>query len=148
MQPEEPDPEDVDIDTYINQRVEQMIAPMIPVFETSVKEAGTKELNSLHDRYEQEYGKFDRKMAEAFAQSAIGSPGIGNDARKAVEEGVKQAIAIRDQIKNEALEEYKAQLKRGPHDFEPAGGGGGDRRIPDAKTYDEVVAKYAGETEV
>jgi hypothetical protein len=148
-QEQEYDPEDVDIDSYINQRVQQMIAPMVPMYEATIKDQGEKRLRELHDEYAAQYGDFDRELAEAFAQKLIGSPSVGQNAVKAVEEGVKKAVAVAERERKAGEEAYRASLKRGGHDFEPSGGGGsGEKRIPQPKTVEEVIAKWQGETEV
>ncbi len=140
---EEYDPDD--ISQYISREVENRMKSD-PVYQTSVNERGEKVLNELHDRFEKEIGKpFDRKLAERAAQSFVSEE---SDPQKAVRRGVEYAIEVRERERTEAVEEYKASLKRGPHDREPGVGGAGNTSSPPAKTFDEVVDRWAAQTEV
>ncbi len=140
---EEYDPNDVA--QFISREVENRMRSD-PVYQVSVNERGEKVLGELHDRFEKEFGKpFDRKLAERAAQSFVTEEA---DPQKAVRRGVEYAIEVRERERGEAVEEYKASLKRGPHDREPGVSGAGNSTSPPAKTFDEVVDRWAAQTEV
>ncbi len=142
-QEEEYDPSDVA--QFISREVENRMRSD-PVYQVSVNERGEKVLNELHDRFEKEIGKpFDRKLAERAAQSFVTEE---SDPQRAVLRGVEYAIEVRERERTQAVEEYKASLKRGPHDREPGVSGAGNSTSPPAKTFDEVVDRWAAQTEV
>ncbi len=145
MQPPESEPADLDVDDYIRQAVESQVGPMRPMVEAAARQQGERQLNELLDRHEKSLGKFDRGLAERAAQSFLAEIG---DPQKAVEEGAKYAVSYRKQEREAAVKEYQESLKRGPHDIDPGVSGAAERSSPPAKSYDEVIERWAGQTEV
>lgn len=145
LQEPEDDPEDFDIGRFVQEQVQQAIAPMLPIVTSAAQKSGQERMNELLAAEEKTLGKFDHKLAERVANSFFNETG---DPVQAVKEGAKFAAEYRKQEREAALKEYKDSLKRGPHGADPPVEGGGDRKIPAAKTYDEVVERWAGQTEV
>lgn len=142
---EDPDPADFDIDDYIQQQVEARLAPIMPVVTTAAQRSGEERMKNIFAEQKKEIGDFDEKLAERAAHSFFSELG---DAQAAVIEGAKYAAEIRKAERAAGQDEYKASLKRGPHNQDPDVAGGGDRSVPPAKSYDEVVERWAGTTEV
>jgi hypothetical protein len=145
-QQEQEEAEEVDLDVYINQEIERRMAQYRPSIEATVKEQGEKRLAELHDRFEKGFKKpFDRKLAGRLANSFFAELG---DPEEAVKQGVVMAIEIREQERTAGKEDYVKSLQKGPMDWEPGPGSGGDRVTKKPTSYEEVFEKWGAETEV
>lgn len=133
------DDDDFDIAEYIQDQIQRGLAPIMPIVTTAAQKSGQERLQELFGTHEKTLGKFDHKLAERAAQSFFNETG---DPVKSVEEGAKYAAEYRKQERESAVKEYKESLKRpGPQDLPVQGGG--DRSIPKAKSYDEVIDRWA-----
>lgn len=147
----EDDPEDFDIDRYIQSQIDSRLAPIMPVVSNAAQRSGEERMKTIFAELKKGkdgqpgIGDFDEKLAERAAHGFFVETG---DPVKAVEEGARYAAEVRKSERDAGREEYKASFRRGPHDQDPDVTGGGNKSIPAAKTYDEVIERYAGETEV
>lgn len=137
--------DELDLDEYIEQEIQKRMAPIMPIVNTAAQRSGEERMKAIFAEQEAELKtKFDHKLAERAAHSFFQEHG---DPQKAVIDGAKYAAEVRRMERDEAVKEYKESLKRpGPSD--PPVDAGGNRSIPVAKTYDEVIERYAGQTEV
>lgn len=142
-----PDPDDLDIDSYIEMRLQERIAPLLPIVNSAAQRNGQERMTEIFtDLKTKEKLDFDDKIAERFSHAFFSEHG---DPVKAVEDGARAAAEFRANERKAGEDGYKASLKRGP-----AGGsdlpvsGSGNHTVPAAKSYDEVIERYAGQTEV
>ena len=140
QQPED-DEDDIDIATYVQRQIQESLAPILPVVNTAAQKSGEETMRKIFSEQKKTIGDFDEELAERAAHSFFQQTG---DPRKAVEEGAKYAADYRKRERAAGRDEYKASLQRGPHNQDPAVEGGGDRQIPKAKSYDEVIERYVG----
>lgn len=135
---------DLDIGEYVERIIEGRLAPIMPIVQSSAQRSGQERMKELLSEHEKTLGKFDHELAERVAHSYFAETG---DPVKAVEAGAKLAAEIRKRERDEGVNEYKASLKRPVHG-DPGVDGSGERAPLKAKTYDEVIEAYAGQTEV
>ena len=138
------DDDNFDLGRYIQEQIQTSLQPIMPVVTTAAQKAGQERLAGLFKEHESKLGKFDHELAERAAQSYFNETG---DPVAAVEQGAKYAAEYEKRVREAAVEEYKKSLKRpGPADIPVEGGG--ERSPKPAKSYDEVVERWAGQTEV
>lgn len=142
FQPEEPEPDYNDPNAYVDARFQQYE----PAIQAAAKVAGEKRMNDIFAAVEKaEKIDFDHDLARNVAQAKLSS-GEVQDAVKATEEGARYAAEVRKRERAAGIEEYQKSLQRpGTTDFEATGG---ERAPLNADTYDEVIARYSGQTEV
>jgi hypothetical protein len=137
---------EIDIDAYLDYAIQQRMAPVMPLMDATVKERGEKEMVRIFDEVQAELKTdFDRKLAERVATSFLAEH--NGDPVEATKAGARYAAEIRKAERAAGETGYKERLARGPQDYEPAANGAGVRTRPPAKSYDEVTARWAGETE-
>ncbi len=136
--------EDLDVEQIIQARINQAMAPIMPIVQQSAQKSGQEQMNKLFKEQEDKLGKFDHELAERAAHSYFQETG---NPVKAVEMGAKYAADYAKKLKDEAVEEYKKSLRR-PGPADPGVDGSGDRAVLKAKNYDEVIERWAGTTEV
>lgn len=138
---EEPDTNDFDIDQYVDYVVNQRLAPIMPVVNTAAQRSGEERMKKIFAEEKKTVGEFDETLAERAAHYFFAQTG---DPAGSVKQAAQYAAEQRKAEREAAVAEYKASLKRGPHDQDPSVEGGGNKSIPAAKTYDEVIERYAG----
>ena len=138
---EENDLSDLDIDAYVEHVVNQRLAPIMPVVNTAAQRAGEERMKSIFAEEKKTVGDFDETLAERAAHYFFAQTG---DPAGSVKEAAKYAAELRKAERAAAVADYKKSLQRGPHDQDPGVEGGGNKSIPAAKTYDEVIERYAG----
>jgi len=145
----DPDPPDFDemgplelIDHAMSQRFEAIA----PYLQAAAKDAGEKRMNEFFDEVERDpaIGKFDRKLAERIASGLFHEIG---DPLESLRQGAQMAAEMKRTWSKEAVEEYKASLKRTPYE-DPGVSGSGEHASGTLKTYDEVIEKWAGQEDV
>ncbi len=146
--PEEDDGGEIDIGAYINQAVESRLSPVRPLLDATVKERGEKLMGEIFDRVSQEdgVGDFDRKLAERMANSYVQE--FGGDPVKATEEAAREAARIRREERKAGETSYIERLRRGPLDPEPQVAGAATKTRSKDKSYDDVIERWSGESEV
>ena len=143
---EEPDYENMDMASLLQTYVDNRLGEMSPYVQQAAQQAGEKRLNEIFDAAEKDerIGKFDRDLAGQLAD-AMWKPGM--DPVQTVYAAAQRASQFSKREREAGLEEYKASLKKNPFDDLPVGGGG-NKRLPTPKSYDEVVSRWSGEEEV
>jgi hypothetical protein len=127
---------------YVDSRFQQ-VAPYV---QGAARQQGEQKLNELFEQHEKQYGKFDRQLAEYAATALVQQTG---DPVKAVEEGVKYAAQVAERERKAAVEEYKKKIGGVRRDFDDLPvEGGGDGAVPKAKSYDEVIERWASQMDV
>lgn len=140
--------ENTDIGDLIQRYVDERLGEITPYVSAAAEMQGQKQLDGLFQEAEQQFGKFDRdladKAAKAFFQESGGDPRY---ARQAALQGAKYAAEQQKKIEAQAIKNYQASLKKTPYD-DPGVGGVGVRAPKKDETLDDVIARWSGEEEV
>jgi hypothetical protein len=151
QEPQDPqqDPQqddEIDIDAYVQSLIHREFAPVRPLLDATVKERGEKEMQRIFGEVKTELKTdFDEKLAERVAQSFLAEH--GGDPVEATKAGARYAAEVRKAEREAGGKAYQERLQRGPGDYELGVEGGGTAPRPKFKSYDDVTAYYAGETE-
>lgn len=145
------DPQDPNQLAWLVDRViSERMKGIEPYVKNAAQDQGRKEMMIRFDKLETDLKKdypegFDKTVAERAAFALFEQHG---DANKAVEEAAKFAAEVRKTEREEGISSYKASARKGFRETEPEGEGSAVRAEPPAKTYEEVLAKWAGQSEV
>ena len=144
----EPDPSQYSQAELAYLAAQQGIQPYAPMLQAAVEQQGRQKFDSLMEQHEQnpEIGKVDRKLAQYAAEAMIRE--AGGDPVKAVELGARYAAQVQKELGSKAVEDFKKSLKGPGQSHEPFSGGGGEKAVEPAKDYDEVISRWAGQSEV
>jgi hypothetical protein len=142
----EEDYESMDAGELVQHYVDGRLGEIQPYIESAAREAGEKRMNELFDAFEKEpeIGSFDRKYAARLAESLFNETG---DPVEACRQAAYMTANFSKAERKAALEEYKAAAKRTPFN-DPSVSSGGERSAPPAKSYDEVIDRWAGQEDV
>jgi len=138
-----------DLGRVLSDYFDARIGPIMPAIETTMKEAGTRRMNELLDSHEAALKKefpdgFDRKLA-ARAATAFFDENQG-DPEAAVEAAARYAAEVRREERAAAAPKPKRSIQGEDLDLPVSGGATPGREK--AKTYDEVIERWAAEAEV
>ena len=121
-----------------------------PYVKNAAQDQGQRQMGELLIQHESALKKdfpdgFDKKLAERAAFAFFDETG---DAEGSVEMAARYAAEVRKEERNAAIESYRTKNARGGiFDFSAEGKGG--TRVPEPlKTYDEVIDKWASQSEV
>jgi len=143
LEPPEEEPEPTDDPMELVDRRFQEYEPLIAQV---VKEQGQKRMNSIFDHVKQtEKIDFDYKLAERSAQSFLNE---GLDPVQATVAGAKYAAEVRKQERQAGRTEKQKSLQPKGGSADDFGVGEGVQARPPAKSYDEVINRWAADTEV
>ena len=144
----EEDGGELDLESYMDQYFQRKMGPFQEAANLTIKERGNKIMNDLFDAAQKEYGDFDRKLAERTATSFLSEMGgRPEQAEEATKMAAKYAAEVRKAEREAGESSYRERLQRGPIDPEPAVSGAGNTTRSKAKSYDDVINRWAGETE-
>lgn len=144
---EEFDPSQADLGTLIERYVDGRVAPLEPYVQSAAEEAGRRKQEEYFAAAEKKLGKFDHGLAHRVADSIYRSGEVGDDAEKALEAGVKFAAEYRKAERDDAVKEFEDGLKK-PLDLDPGAESSGLFADEPAKDYDDVISKWAAQSEV
>lgn len=130
------------VQRYVDERTGQVAEMAAP----AVRAEGERRLKELFNGFAKnpEIGDFDQNLAQRLSE-AMWQP--GQDPVKVAEQAAREAARIRKEERTAGEENFRKTLN-GPGQDDLGGGGAATRRAPDAKTYDEVIAKWTGDEEV
>lgn len=143
---EQPDYENMDMAELLQRYVDGRMGEISPYVQQAAQQAGEKRMNELFDAAEKDerIGKFDRELASQLAD-AMYKPGM--DPVQTVFAAAHRVSQFSKSEREAAINEYKSSMKKSPFDDLPVGGGG-SKKLPAPKSYDEVVSRWSGEEEV
>ena len=153
----EEEPEQIDLSQYSPQELAYLaaqqgtqgaLAPYQPMLQAAMEQQGQQVFNQLMDQHEQTLGPVPRDLAQTFAESSAVMREAKGDPVKAVEIGARKAAEYVKSQRDAAIAEYKKSLKGPGQSSEPGVAGGAEKALPPAKSYDEVIMRYAGTDEV
>lgn len=134
-----------------DQIAQERMNSVAPYVRNAAQDQGSRQMQELLKTHEQELAKdfpggFDHKLAERAAFAFFDETG---DAEGSVAAAAKYAAEVRREERNAAIEEYKKQNSKGRAftDFGAEGSAGVKAPTP-LKTYDEVLDKWASQSEV
>lgn len=134
----------------MDQIVQERMGGIAPYVKNAAQDQGQRQMGELLKQHETSLKKdfpdgFDPKLAERAAFAFFDETG---DAEGSVGMAARYAAEVRKEERNAAIEGYrKANSRSTLFDFE-AGGNDGIRAPETAKSYDEVLDKWASQTEV
>lgn len=134
----------------MDQIVQERLNSVTPYVKNAAQDQGQRQMQELLNQHEAALKNdfpdgFDPKLAERAAFAFFDETG---DAEGSVAMAAQYAAEVRAKERNTAIESYKAKNSRSNiFDFS-AGGDGGVRAPEPLKSYDEVLDKWASQSEV
>lgn len=134
----------------MDQIVNERLSTVTPYVKNAAQDQGQRQMNELLTQHETALKKeypdgFDKQLAERAAFAFFDQHG---NAEKSVEEAARYAAEVRRSERNAGIEYYKSQNTRGGLFSDPPAGESGVRTPPEFKSFDEVIDKWASQTEV
>jgi hypothetical protein len=134
-----------------DQIAQERMNSVAPYVRNAAQDQGSRQMQELLKTHETELAKdfpggFDHKLAERAAFAFFDETG---DAEGSVAAAAKYAAEVRQQERNAAIEEYKSKNSKGRAftDFSAEGSAGVKASEP-FKSYDDVLEKYASQTDL
>lgn len=134
----------------MDQIVNERLSAVTPYVKNAAQDQGARQMQELLGKHEAELKKdypagFDKKLAERAAFAFFDETG---DAEGSVGMAAKYAAETRKAERDAAISEYQAANRKGSAFFDPAADGSGVRAPEPLKSYDEVLDKWALQSEV
>lgn len=134
------------MDQIVNERLQQVT----PYVKNAAQDQGARQMQELLGKHEADLKKdypagFDKKLAERAAFAFFDETG---DAEGSVGMAAKYAAETRKAERDAAITEYQAANRKGGAFFDPPADGSGVRAPEPLKSYDEVLDKWALQSEV
>lgn len=133
----------------MDQIVQERLQGVTPYVRNAAQDQGQRQMQELLATHETELkkdfpGGFDHKLAERAAFAFFDETG---DAEGSVAQAARYAAEVRKQERDAAINEYQTKNRKGGAFFDPDASSSGVRAPEPLKSYDDVLEKWALQSE-